>query len=306
MRGAPHRGFAAAIFLTRVVISASTGGRPAVDRPDRWSSTRGIAALPSQHGVGRHDDESLPPAGPDSGQPDPQQAILRAQPRPGRHSLVDGELLAQGQVLEGELTVAADEEREEPKQVEHEGDHRPRLWPDQGRQINHLRAGRVLARDREESRRCGRFHPALHRPRRCGSWMLPPPRGSSGVGRLRSDERGGWVGRRLAPRLCRHPAVLRIVFGVLLVFVGIVGTTALAERMRFGQNSGGLDCGGCVRPARRIGRQPRRHSLGRIVRLYIPKQAFVATATAVGVIVDVARVPIVSRHRRSRDGFPLA
>jgi hypothetical protein len=29
-----------------------------------------------------------------------------------------GMLLAQGQVLEGELTVAADEEREEPEQVE--------------------------------------------------------------------------------------------------------------------------------------------------------------------------------------------
>jgi hypothetical protein len=36
----------------------------------------------------------------------------------GRRSLVDGELLAQGQVLEGELTAAADEEREEPERVE--------------------------------------------------------------------------------------------------------------------------------------------------------------------------------------------
>jgi hypothetical protein len=29
------------------------------------------SALPSQDGVGRHDEQSLPPAGPDSGQPDP-------------------------------------------------------------------------------------------------------------------------------------------------------------------------------------------------------------------------------------------
>ena len=35
MRGATHKGFAEAIFLTRVVISALTGGRPPVDRPDR-------------------------------------------------------------------------------------------------------------------------------------------------------------------------------------------------------------------------------------------------------------------------------
>jgi hypothetical protein len=38
--------------------------------------------------------------------------------RPGRRSLVDGELLAQGEVFEGELAVAADEEREEAKQFE--------------------------------------------------------------------------------------------------------------------------------------------------------------------------------------------
>jgi len=33
-------------------------------------------------------------------------------------------LLTQGQVLEGELAVATDDEGEEPKQVEQEGDHR--------------------------------------------------------------------------------------------------------------------------------------------------------------------------------------
>jgi hypothetical protein len=36
----------------------------------------------------------------------------------GSLSSIDGELLAQGQVLEGELAMAADEEREEPEQVE--------------------------------------------------------------------------------------------------------------------------------------------------------------------------------------------
>jgi hypothetical protein len=85
---------------------------------------------------------------PDSGQPDPQQAIGRAQPRPGRHSLVDGELLAQGQVLEGDLTMVADEKREEPKQVEHEGDHEPRLWPDGTDRSTTWLRDEVLARDR--------------------------------------------------------------------------------------------------------------------------------------------------------------
>ena len=82
------------------------------------------APLPPQDGVGGHDHEGLPPPGPDSGQPDPEEAISRAQSGPGRRSLVHGELLAQGEVLEGELAVAAAEEREEAKQVEQEGDHR--------------------------------------------------------------------------------------------------------------------------------------------------------------------------------------
>ena len=52
------------------------------------------------------------------------------EPRPGRRSLVDGELLAQGQVLEGELAVAADEEGKESEQVKYESDHERRLWPE--------------------------------------------------------------------------------------------------------------------------------------------------------------------------------
>jgi len=41
------------------------------------------AVLPSQDGVGRHDDEGLPPAGPNAGQPDPQQTIHGAELRAG-------------------------------------------------------------------------------------------------------------------------------------------------------------------------------------------------------------------------------
>jgi hypothetical protein len=56
----------------------------------------------------------------------------------------DGELLAQGQILEGELGVATGEGGEEPEHVKYEGDHEPRLWP--GRQINHLAGGRRFGR----------------------------------------------------------------------------------------------------------------------------------------------------------------
>jgi hypothetical protein len=36
-------------------------------------------------------------------------------PRPGRRSLIDGELLAQSQVLERDLAMTADEEGKEPE-----------------------------------------------------------------------------------------------------------------------------------------------------------------------------------------------
>ena len=68
-------------------------------------------------GGGGHDQEGLPPPGPDPGQPHPEEAISPAKRGPGRRSLVHGELLAQGEVLQGELAVAAADEREESKQT---------------------------------------------------------------------------------------------------------------------------------------------------------------------------------------------
>jgi hypothetical protein len=68
--------------------------------------------------------------------------------RAWHRSLVDGQLLAQGEVLEGELAVAADEEGEEPEEVEQESDHEPRLWPAGADRSITCRADDVLAKDR--------------------------------------------------------------------------------------------------------------------------------------------------------------
>ena len=73
------------------------------------------APLPPQEGVGGDDHEGLPPPGPDSSQPDPEEAIRRAQLGSGRRSFVHSQLLPQGQVLDRELAVAAEEEREGSK-----------------------------------------------------------------------------------------------------------------------------------------------------------------------------------------------
>src|SRR2546426_6632440 len=56
-------------------------------------------------------------------QREPEQPIAVEQLRPVHHLLVDGELVAQSKVLQGDLTVATTEHREESKQVEQESDH---------------------------------------------------------------------------------------------------------------------------------------------------------------------------------------
>ncbi len=91
------------------------------------------AALPAQDGLGGHDHEGPPPPGPDPGEPGPEETISRAKLGARRRSLVHGELVAQGEILQGELAMAAAEEGDETKQMEQGGDHRDGLSPDQGR-----------------------------------------------------------------------------------------------------------------------------------------------------------------------------
>src|SRR5207245_6477639 len=74
------------------------------------------------------DDESLPPAGPYPRQRDPEESVAPAHLWPGHRLLVDGELVAQGQVLQCDLAVSAEEEGKQSKQAEQEGDHRAGIF----------------------------------------------------------------------------------------------------------------------------------------------------------------------------------
>ena len=58
----------------------------------------------------------------------------------------------QSQVLEGELAMAAEEEGEEPEQVEQHGNHRARSSPYPSRQFKHWSPDEVLARDKRQER----------------------------------------------------------------------------------------------------------------------------------------------------------
>jgi uncharacterized membrane protein YfcA len=110
---------------------------------------------------------------------------------------------------------------------------------------------------------------------------------------------GGLIGALLQSRAASHQ--LTIVFGVLLIFVGISGLTGLAQRMRFhgavawvagavsGLFGGLVGNQGGIRSAALLG-------------FALSRDTFVATATAIGLFVDGARMPvyIVTQHAQLR------
>lgn len=100
---------------------------------------------------------------------------------------------------------------------------------------------------------------------------------------------GGLIGALLHVWL--RSAVLGYVLGALLIFAGVMGVTGLAKRVRLGRTAGwiaGLLSGvfgglvgnqGGIRSAALLG-------------FNVSKRSFVATATAIGLLVDVFRMPV--------------
>jgi len=100
---------------------------------------------------------------------------------------------------------------------------------------------------------------------------------------------GGLVGALL--HIWLRSVVLGYVLGVLLVFAGVMGITGLAARMRFGRRTawvaGALSgmFGGLVGNQGGI-RSAALQGFG------LQRDAFVATATAIALLVDVFRMPV--------------
>jgi len=108
---------------------------------------------------------------------------------------------------------------------------------------------------------------------------------------------GGLLGALLQSRL--NVPILTVVFAALLIFVGVSGLLGFSERIRFtgvaawiaGAVSGFL--GGLV------GNQGGIRS-GALLGVDLPRDAFVGTATAIGLFVDGARLPVylVTTHEQ--------
>lgn len=100
---------------------------------------------------------------------------------------------------------------------------------------------------------------------------------------------GGLTGALLHAQVSNP--LLGVVFGSLLIVAGALELTGLARRIRFGRRAawiaGGLSgfFGGLV------GNQGGIRSAG-LLGFDVPKQDFVATATAIALVVDAARVPV--------------
>ena len=116
---------------------------------------------------------------------------------------------------------------------------------------------------------------------------------------------GGLAGAIL--HIWLRSAILGYVLGALLVFAGISGITGLASRMRFGQRSawvaGALSgvFGGLV------GNQGGIRSAA-LLGFNLQRDAFVATATAIALLVDVFRMPVyaASQFQSILSQWPLA
>jgi len=100
---------------------------------------------------------------------------------------------------------------------------------------------------------------------------------------------GGLLGALLHARF--SSSVLSYVLGALLLFAGVMGITGLSKRMRFegaaawiagalsGTFGGLVGNQGGIRSAAMLGMQ-------------VSKESFVATATAIALVVDLARMPV--------------
>lgn len=100
---------------------------------------------------------------------------------------------------------------------------------------------------------------------------------------------GGLVGA-LLNAYSSNPA-LTILFGAILIFVALSEFTGLAQRMRFSGPMAWLAGGVSGLLGGLVGNQGGIRSAA-LLGFDLNKEAFVATATAIGVVVDLARLPV--------------
>jgi hypothetical protein len=100
---------------------------------------------------------------------------------------------------------------------------------------------------------------------------------------------GGLLGALLHVWL--RSAILGYVLAALLVFAGITGATGMAAKMRFGRTTGWLAGAISGLFGGLVGNQGGIRSAA-LLGFDVPKESFVATATAIALLVDLFRMPV--------------
>ena len=100
---------------------------------------------------------------------------------------------------------------------------------------------------------------------------------------------GGLAGALLHTRF--SSVVLSYILGALLVFAGVTGITGVASRMRFGRRTAWLAGAASGIFGGLVGNQGGIRSAA-LLGFDIEKESFVATATAIALMVDFARMPV--------------
>jgi uncharacterized protein len=88
-----------------------------------------------------------------------------------------------------------------------------------------------------------------------------------------------------------NSSALRYVFAAILMFAGIMGVTGLSDRLRFGRGGAWIAGGMSGFLGGLIGNQGGIRAAAMLA-FDVPKEAFVATATAIALIVDGVRMPV--------------
>jgi len=100
---------------------------------------------------------------------------------------------------------------------------------------------------------------------------------------------GGLVGALIHARF--SSTVLSYILGALLIFAGATGVTGLASRLRFGRRTAWLAGAASGIFGGLVGNQGGIRSAA-LLGFDIEREAFVATATAIALVVDAARMPV--------------